>query len=45
MRRCVLDRNNYSYNEDDVEDFNEFEEYFGFGDENDDGEPKELDFG
>jgi len=35
-----------NYNIDDVEDFNEFEEDYGFcGDETDDGEPKELDFG
>jgi len=42
-----LDRKkDYNYNIDDVEDFKEFEEYFGFSeDKTEDGEPKELDFG
>lgn len=36
----------YNYNYDDVEDFTEFEKYYGFNDdsEDDEEEPKELNF-
>jgi len=41
-----LNKDDYKYNVDDVEDFDEFEEFYGFDNEIDeDGEPKELDFG
>jgi len=41
-----LDKDKYNYNVDDIEDFEEFEDYFGFGeDETEDGEPRELNFG
>lgn len=42
----MLDKDRYDYNIDDIEDFEDFREYFGIDEkENDDDEPKELDFG
>jgi|TARA_Y100000310_G_C20704363_1_gene833727 hypothetical protein len=43
-----MDKNDYAYNEDDIEDFNEFEDYWfnnsEESDDDDDDELKELDF-